>query len=63
MSLTLRFAGLRSASGDAFPGPIRLLRELTLTGIVVPVTRRPPTDVGTQGITPPTAHAALHLFH
>src|SRR5690606_20837463 len=50
-AITFTDAGLRSASEDFSPGPIRSSRELTLAGTVVPITRRPPTFVATQGIT------------
>ena len=43
-------------------GPYRSLRELTLIGLVGPVTRRPPTFVGTRDRIAATAKAASHLF-
>jgi 2',3'-cyclic-nucleotide 2'-phosphodiesterase len=42
----LGFGGLRGALGAHFPGPYKILRELTLSGTVVSGTRRPPTLVG-----------------
>jgi len=50
--------GLRGAFRALFPGPYKILWELTLTGTVVSDIRPPPTLVGTPGIYATTAIAA-----
>jgi hypothetical protein len=44
-----RYSDIRRAARCVrgnFPGPYKILRELTLTGTLVPATRCPPTIVG-----------------